>query len=77
MITNENIIAATSSQTAAIPELGQSVLIDWLIDWLIDLLSRDDDIFCAFLPLAHILEVDCELACLMNGVQVDWLLLID
>lgn len=44
------------TQAAGIPELGY----------------RDDDVFCAFLPLAHILEVDCEVACILHGVPVGY-----
>lgn len=56
IITHRNLIAATSCQSAAIPELGM----------------RADDVFCAFLPLAHILEVDCELSCLLHGIALGY-----
>ncbi len=35
-------------------------------------LYAGDDIFVAFLPLAHILELICELTCIFNGVRLGY-----
>ena len=30
------------------------------------------DIYIAYLPLAHVLEITCELGCLFNGVKIGY-----
>ncbi|PAA90395.1 hypothetical protein BOX15_Mlig028565g1 [Macrostomum lignano] len=56
MISHANLLAMAAGVARRIPELG----------------SRADDSYLAYLPLAHVLELAAELACLACGVAIGY-----